>query len=201
MKEYKCKFCQKETKPLGLAPHERLCSKNPNTHKENHPSYGKKGTNQYINGAKMSEDTKIKISKIQTGKKLSDTHRLSIAKAMQEAVKKYPESYSSSNVSGRAKLYDYNGFKLKGTWELIVAKYLDSIGIKWTNDVKPFEYTWNNTQHQYFPDFYLIELDTYIEVKGYERERDLCKWAVVSNLIIIKQKEISEIVKGIYLLK
>lgn len=201
MKEYKCKFCKKETKPLGLASHERLCPKNPNAKKENHPSYGKKGTNQYINGVKMSEDTKNKISKILTGKKLSEQHRLNISKSMQEAVKKYPESYSSSNVSGRAKIYEYNGFKLKGTWELIVAEYLDSNEIKWTNDIKPFEYTWNNSQHQYFPDFYLIDLDMYIEVKGYERERDLCKWNVVSNLIIIKQKEINSILKGTYLLK
>ena len=91
-----------------------------------------------------------------------------------------------------------NGFELTGSWELIVAKWLDENNIKWTNKINPFTYTWNDTDHLYFPDFYLPDLDWYIEVKGYERERDLCKWAVVPNLVIIKQKEIKEINQASY---
>lgn len=41
--------------------------------------------------------------------------------------------------------------------------------------------------------FYLPELDLYIEVKGYERERDLAKWKVVPNLRVFKLKEINAI--------
>lgn len=201
MKQYICKFCKKETKPLGLASHERLCPKNPNVNKEKHPSYGRLGTNQYVKGCKMSDETKLKIGQKNKGKKLTASHKLKIKDSMKKAVNKYPKSYSSSNISGRAKIYEYNGFKLKGTWELTVAKYLDANNIKWTNIVKPFQYIWNNEHHQYFPDFYLTELDMYIEVKGYERDRDLCKWSVVSNLIIIKYKEIKEIIKGKYILK
>ena len=43
----------------------------------------------------------------------------------------------------------------------------------------------------YFPDFYLEDLNLYIEVKGYERERDLTKWKVVNNLLVIKKSDIS----------
>ena len=52
---------------------------------------------------------------------------------------------------------------------------------------------WNNSEHIYFPDFYLPEYNYYIEVKGYQRERDLYKWQSVEHLIIIKQKEIENI--------
>ena len=36
----------------------------------------------------------------------------------------------------------------------------------------------------------------YIEVKGYERERDRCKWAAVDNLIVIKANDIKKIKEG-----
>lgn len=37
-------------------------------------------------------------------------------------------------------------------------------------------------------DFYLPSYDCYLEVKGYETERDLAKWAALSNLLIIKKQ-------------
>lgn len=196
-----CKYCSKKVKPLGLSAHQRLCPHNPNSSKEKHPSYGRKGTNQYMTGSKMTDETKNKISKSKIGKKLSTEHKLNLSKAMQEAVRKHPDSYSSSNVSGRAKIIEHSGFKLKGTWELEFAKYLDSRSIKWTNIIKPFEYLWNEETHLYFPDFYLIDLDVYIEVKGYIRERDLCKWSVVPNLKIIKLEEIRKIKDNSFILQ
>ncbi len=198
MKQYKCKFCAKETKPLGLSSHERLCPLNPDATKENHPSFGKKSSNQYLKGEKMKQETKDKLSIIGKGRKLTEEHRMKIKTSMREAVKNNPESYSASNVSGRVKIYDYNGFKLKGLWELEVAKWLDSNQIKWTNLIVPFEYLWENSKHLYFPDFYLIDLGIYIEVKGYETQRDREKWKSVKELKVIKRKEIDEIKKGLY---
>ena len=52
--------------------------------------------------------------------------------------------------------------------------------------------------HIYFPDFYLPDFDYYIEVKGYQRDRDLYKWKVVDKLIIIKANEIKEIRNNVY---
>ena len=201
MKEYKCKYCGKETKPLGLAPHQRLCAANPESSKESHPKYGKKGSNHYSKGAKMTDETKNKLSAKASGRKLSEDHRSKISIAMKKAVRKYPDSYSASNVSGRTKTYEYNGFKLKGTWELAVAHWLDLNNIKWTNKIEPIEYTWNDSSHLYFPDFYLPELDLYIEVKGYQRDRDLQKWKEVDNLLIIRAKEIKEIKNNTFTIK
>ncbi len=74
---------------------------------------------------------------------------------------------------------------------MLVAKWLDENNIKWTNKIDGISYNWNGNKHLYFPDFYLIELDKYIEVKGYERERDKCKWKSLNNLIVLKKNEIN----------
>ena len=86
----------------------------------------------------------------------------------------------------------------KGTWELIVAEFLFENNIKFTNEVKPIEYLWSedNKIHLYFPDFYLPEIDKFIEVKGFERQRDIDKWSSFENeesLIILKDNEIKQI--------
>lgn len=109
---------------------------------------------------------------------------------MLAAVKRNPESYAASNVSGRTQIYDFDGLRFKGTWELKVAITLKSAGISYTNILDPIEYQWQNKPHLYFPDFYLIDYDLYIEVKGYERERDLAKWHGVKNLVVLKKPEI-----------
>lgn len=95
------------------------------------------------------------------------------------------------NVLGRVKNYKYNGKILKGKWELKIAQLLDENNIIWTNVIKPTPYLWNDDWHLYFPDFYLNEKDVYIEVKGYQRERDLLKWEYFDKkLIIIKKNDI-----------
>ena len=122
---------------------------------------------------------------------------------MKEVVIKNPQSYSANNVSGRVKTFSKTYFglemKFKGTWELEVANKLYENNIKFTNIIKPIEYFWKESgkNHLYFPDFYLEDYDLYIEVKGYERERDLDKWASIDNLVVLKEKEIKEIKNGI----
>ena len=168
-------------------------------------SKGHKGTNQFIKAKELglpklvvSEETRKKLGKAFRGHKHSDEAKNKISKSIKNAIKNHPESYSSSNVNGRVKHYEYNGFKLDGSWELEVAKYLDSKNIKWEKPSKGFEYEWNNSVHIYFPDFYLPDFDYYIEVKGYQRDRDLYKWKVVDKLIIIKANEIKEIRNNVY---
>jgi len=62
---------------------------------------------------------------------------------MKKAVLKNPESYSANNVSGRTKNIKYKNTTLKGSWELLVAKWLDNNNIKWTNIIKGIPYIWN----------------------------------------------------------
>jgi hypothetical protein len=174
--------------------------------KSNFIEYNKKkqelgipGTNQFIKAKKegrvvvVSEETRKKLGKINKGKQLTENHKNKLKIAMRKAVLENPNSYSANNVSGRTPIIEYNGFRLKGSWELLVAKWLDENNIKWTNIIEGFDYEWEESKHIYYPDFYLLEYDKYIEVKGFERERDRCKWKVVSNLIIIKKDDITKI--------
>lgn len=116
---------------------------------------------------------------------------------MQEAVRKYPDSYNGSNVNGRSKKIEYKGIILDSSWEVEFAKWCDAHEIEWERPIKGFEYEWNGNRI-YYPDFYLPEFDIYIEVKGFERSRDRAKWSSVPNLKVIKINEINEIRNGTF---
>lgn len=131
-------------------------------------------------------------------------HRIKHSELMSKVAANNPESYNAENVSGRTKMYDAvdsfgNIVKLKGTWEVIAADFLNSKSIKWTKKItKFFVYYWEGHQRRYYPDFYLPEFDKYLEVKGYKRDRDIEKWKCVSDLVVFKKKEIDLIKKGIF---
>lgn len=145
----------------------------------------------------MSEETRAKLSKAATEYnkiRLADPeYRKRHSEAMKKAVLRNPDSYTASNIVGRVKIEEYNGEKFHGKWEVEVAKWFDRNQIKWERKVQPVNYFWNDSWHLYFPDFYLPEHDVYIEVKGYETERDRAKWAALPNLIVLKSKQIKEI--------
>lgn len=197
-----CKYCNKECKNKNsLVQHEIRCKENPNKIdmsyiKPGH-SKGHKGKNQFIKAKELhldipivSEETKIKIGLKSKNHKHSELTKQKISKSIRKAIINNPQSYCSSNVNGRVKHYKYKEYIMDSSWELLVAKYLDNLNIKWIKPNNFFLYNWNNNIHKYFPDFYLYDYDIYIEVKGYERERDIAKYNSINNLIIIKKKEI-----------
>ena len=206
-----CRYCNENKNIYGLKNHELYCKLNPERRSktgENNPMFGKSGksgSNQYIKAKKegrtisISDETRSKLSKTSAGRKMSDEQKIKLSASMKKAVLDNPDSYSASNVSGRTKSIEYKGFKLKGKWELDMAKWLDANMIEWTNIIQvPFEYFWEGSVHYYFPDFYLEKFNMYIEVKGYERDRDRKKWKSVENIIIIKKDEIDKIRNGTY---
>ena len=193
-----CGFCGDKYKLVKQ--HEKFCKLNPDRLSRsgiNNPHYGKTGENQYTKALsegrviKISDETRKKMSDASKCRFWSDERRTKHSKIMLEAVKRNPDSYSASNVSGRVKTYIFDGMKFKGAWELKVAKCLKAAGIKYTNIINPIEYMWEGALHLYFPDFYLEDYGIYIEVKGYVRDRDLCKWGAVNNLLIFGYDEIN----------
>lgn len=202
----KCKYCFKICHKFGLINHELYCKLNPNKKSregKNNPNYGNThtGSNQFIKAKEtgtffiVSEKTKTKISKGQTGKtwtkERKDNHKLT----MSRVAKENPTSYSASNVNGRVKKIEYNGILLDGGWELLFVQWLDSNNIKWIRNIEGFQYEWNGIR-TYYPDFYLPDFKKYVEVKGYMRERDLIKWKSVKNLIVIDKESIKIIKNG-----
>ena len=217
--EYICRYCGKECKnDNSLRQHEIRCKENPNKIDTSYMKYAwinynnkvksgdciKKHTNQFTKAKELgytitiSDETRKKIAKGGLSQVWDEERRHKHSIAMRRAVAENPDSYSSSNVNGRVRHVKYKDIMLDSKWEVIVAKFLDEHNIKWLRPSNSFEYFWNNSYHSYYPDFYLEDYDTYIEVKGYIRDRDYCKWKVVNNLIVITRKEIKEIESGSY---
>lgn len=88
-----------------------------------------------------------------------------------------------------------------GTWELLVAQWLDAKKYNWYRNKKRFLYIKPNDKNgHYTPDFYINDINSYLEVKGYETELDRCKWKQFKEkLIIFKKEEIDKIKKDKFL--
>ena len=85
-----------------------------------------------------------------------------------------------------------------GTWELAVAKWLDSKGYAWRRNTTRFPYiNLKGTLSHYTPDFFVEELGGYLEIKGYETELDRCKWAQFSEPLTVWKKKELEFIGGV----
>ena len=179
IKDTPCEFCKRIfNNSMALGNHKIRCPQNANRKIQKPTEEGlkrsiEKGRHWYQNGGWTPE------------------RRQKQSRAMKKAVLDNPDSYTANNVCGRVKIETYNGEKFHGKWELLVAKWLDQHSVKWNRKVIPLDYFWNDGWYLYFPDFYLPDLDLYIEVKGYETHRDRCKWSVLAGKIsVLKSAEI-----------
>lgn len=119
------------------------------------------------------------------GKTITNETRQKISAGMRKAVlegrQRTPKPY------GRATI-EYKGVILQSNWELQVALYLDEHNIRWERPSIGHEYTFENKSHLYFPDFYLLDYNTYIEVKGWKQPKDDCKWEDFKHELVIIDK-------------
>ena len=70
----------------------------------------------------------------------------------------------------------YKDICFDSSWEVEFAKFLDNKNIKWIRPKNSFKYIFENSEHLYFPDFYLPEYNLYIEIKGIPGDKDYAKW-------------------------
>lgn len=176
-----CKFCQKEfTSKIGLGNHQVRCKENPDRRLQ-----------------LLSDAGRLRKSISNRSREWSLEKREAHSKRMKLAVKNSPESYTSSN-RGRTKQIEYKGIKFQGNWELEFFKWAECSGLNPIRATEGFQYYWNGFR-TYFPDFYILSLDLYIEVKGYETDRDRAKWSQFpKKLRIIKESEIKLIRQGCF---
>jgi hypothetical protein len=162
-----------------------------------------RGTNQYIKAKEMglpkpkiSKETKQKFmehAKKHNGTFWTKENRQRQRNIMVDVVKNNPDLFIR-NKTGWVKNYKYKNVMLKGKWELKTAKWLDKQNIKWEYEKYNFLYEWEGNEHRYFPDFYLKNLDVFIEVKGYKTDKDLAKWKqFTKKLIIFDEKYINKL--------
>lgn len=161
-----CKHCKMEfdvsDKPKGwMANHSRWCNSNPKrddySKNLNKVRAAKKNfNNQYSYGASCSEETREKLRKAATGKRhTEETKNLIRQKALESPHRRLVRN-----------IIEYNGVKLESSWELSLAKRLDNLGIRW---IRPDPIPWvdkDNIRHNYFPDFYLVDYDIYLDPKN-----------------------------------
>ncbi len=101
--------------------------------------------------------------------------------------------------AGRCKHIKYtmrNGtvVDLQGSWELKFVEFLDSQKIQWERNRIGYRYMFDGKKHEYFPDFRIPKFDVYIEVKGYETDKDRAKWKQFPfKLLIVKKQEIQDL--------
>ena len=199
-----CKYCNDERKDVvSNRNHERMCKHNPNrklTPKNKDFYSTRKNSNATLKALELglpppivSQETRAKISE-KSKSRWTDEKRKEWSDRMkiqsQLNLNNHPDSYSYKNFCGRSKKTLYKDQWMHSSWELEFAKWLDSRNIQWTKKVRYFEYMWKDTPRKYFPDFFLSEYDVYVEVKGYETDRDTAKWASVPNLLIVRDKHI-----------
>ncbi len=201
-----CKFCKKEFKTKNsLVQHEIRCPKNINrinvlttnfnyterqawnkgltkdtdkrvnkyaeTYKKNH-QLGLHKDRSGVNNSSSRQDVKDKISKTCLEKSKDGTWHTSLAKRMH---------------------YEYKGNDLHGTWELAYAIYLDEHNIKWKRNKDKFQYVYQDKMHYYTPDFYLIDTNQYVEIKGYKNGKDYAKWKQFpedKHLIVLQYEDL-----------
>lgn len=171
--EYECKFCQKVcVGKRSLAAHECSCPKNENrkykSHTIGHTAWNKGLTKETSSIIKNASD---KIKGTTSGFTKGSQHSI-------ETKEKISSTMAQKNIRHpvASKRVEYNGVTLDSSWELKVAKDLDSNGIAW---IRPGALSYideSNQKRHYFPDFYLVEFNVYLDPKNdYVKKRDFGK--------------------------
>jgi hypothetical protein len=125
-------------------------------------------------------------------------HSENTKKKLSKTIKKKIKNGTWHNSFSKSRTHKYNSkfageVKLHGKWELNYAKYLDDNDIHWRRPKESFYYEFNNKNGRYTPDFYLINRKIYIEIKGYETDKDRAKWKWFPlELKVIKGKELKK---------
>lgn len=196
-----CPICKKEFKFYGLNPHmwrkhgeginfKTRRGKSKKIYKNNGKSY------EEIFGIEKANILKEKISKSLIGKPriITIEKELSRREKLSNSIKKRYESGWMPK-AGRCKKIKYyskiaGNVLLDGNWELNVAEYFDNNNINWKRNTQRFKYnnTIKNKISYYTPDFYLLDENKYIEIKGYETELDKIKWSQFTERLEVWKK-------------
>lgn len=199
-----CSVCNDLISLSNVQRHRVKCLRSliPKIKKPNLRNTGKPGKNQFTKAKELglpppqvSTETRAKLAAHSKNIVWDEQRRKKHSEAMKQAVKQNPESYTSSN-RGRTRQIEYDGIKFQGQWELDFYKWAKDQRLDPKRPDRSFKYSWNGDRW-YHPDFYIAKLDVYVEVKGYQTDRDQAKWSQFpERLVVIKEQQIKEIRNG-----
>lgn len=188
--KYKCPFCKKEYTKNGISTH---IWRSHGEGQKFHPV--KKGTPPWNKNKKtgFSWNKGLKTG-ISTWDKISESKKNEIReKSRKNIQKRYAEGWNPK--AGRAVKYKYKNFTVDGSWELEFCKWADENNILYERNQDRFDYLFEGIDRKYKPDFKLNDT-LYIEIKGYQTEKDLAKWQYFPHsLIVLKRSQIDRIKK------
>ena len=203
----KCKYCGEErSSKRSLSQHEVRCIKNPKS--ENLRLKWKEvrsAIKQIPWNLGLTKETSLKMLIISEKMMNKSTGKAKTEETEKLRIEKIKQSISKNKLTGGIREGSGRGFKswynspiaglvyLRSTYELEYAKYLDSEGIQWKQNDRFFEYVYEGRKHKYYPDFYLVKDDLYVEIKGFKTKKDEAKWGSVSNLKILFKKDLLEL--------
>lgn len=199
--EFYCQYCNKRCKNKNsLRQHEVRCPNNTdrdtkltetfNTYRHTYGAWNK-GLNRKID--KRIDDyankSISKLAKFNKGRPLTTEHRQHISQSMLNAdlgnIKRH--SY------GKGGYYDDIWFA--STYELAYYIFCKDHHIDIIRNKQRFKYEYNGEIHNYTPDFYSNDENVYIEIKGYETEKDRAKYKSIDNLKVLYYDDISYMIK------
>lgn len=194
MEKFECEFCKKICKSKNsLRCHEIRCKLNPNVKVWNNGVKKGEGKPAWNKGLTKDNDERIQKRSITFKQRYSEGLYKNFShyhtKETKELLSKKRSEYLSSakNAGGFKDVGWYKIFNIKneeyivrGLWEYNVAKKLNEQNILWIKN-QYINYFINDVKKTYNPDFYLPELDEYIEVKGYFSDKDKIKMDAVTN--------------------
>ena len=130
------------------------------------------------NGMKQ-EKSKRKVSQSRS-KLMASGYNKEVSKQMKKAWKN--GKFEGVRV-GQSKWHEYthsNGktYKVQGTWELAFIKWLDENKMEFTCHRGRLNYMIDNQNHTYFPDFFVNEWNSYVDIKNeyhYSLQKDKFK--------------------------
>lgn len=187
----KCPICEKLFSPIGVQAHYRIIHKGISNHtittwkRSNGAIKAKEKGREFI----ISKSTRNKLSKSVLTRS-DEWNKNNGRKVSATILQKVNEGNWHTSLAKYMHI-NYKGNDLHGSWELKYAQYLDANNIKWVRNKDSFKYFFDGKERNYTPDFYLIDTDEYIEIKGYTTKKDEAKWkAFPHKLVVLKYKEL-----------
>jgi hypothetical protein len=145
-----CQYCSRALadQAAAKAKHEKSCRENPNR---------VAAPNQWNKGYVWREESLKKMSIAAGKRRHSEETKVKLSKIAKER--------EFGGKTSRNAIW-YNGMYLHSSYELSLAKSLETHGVKFDRGMH-FKYTGvDGKEHRYYPDFYLPEYDVYLDPKN-----------------------------------